>query len=142
MRGALFAILLTLAAGAAQARTAGDVRPALIPPGGLPVFFSSSGPLSYNGLTRSEIPKDAVPIGPVTGDSCQYSLAVPITANVRGTSISGAVGNGTFNKILARMQQEHAELRGIYDAKVDLHSISILGIFGKLCTEITAVGYK
>src|ERR1700687_4758698 len=121
MRAGVFSVLLLFAAAAAQARAGGDVRPALIPPGGLPLFFSSSGPLSYNCLTFSEIPKDAVPIGQVTGRSCQYSLAVPLSATLRGTSISGAVGNGTFTKIIERMEQEHTGLCGGLDIQMGLH---------------------
>jgi hypothetical protein len=142
-RSFLLVVSFFFAATAAQARIAGDIRPALIRPGGLPVFFSSSGPLAYRGLAQSEIPKDAVPIGHVTGKSCQFSLAVPLTATFRATSVSGAIGNGTYNIILERMAQEHPGLRGIYDAKVDLHFTSmIVGIFGRLCTEIDAEGYR
>jgi hypothetical protein len=120
----------------------GDQRPALIQPGGLPVFFSSEGPMAYMSLTRSEIPKDATLMGEVSSRSCQFSLSIPLSASFRPTSVSGAVGNGTYAKILREMERDHPGLRGIYNVKVDLHTITILGIFGKLCTEITAEGYK
>jgi hypothetical protein len=135
-------IVLGLIAATAQARDSGDLRPGLIKPGGLPVFFSSEGPLAYSSLTRDDLSPDAVPIGPVFGRSCQFSLAVPISASFRATSISGAVGNGTYGKILKQMERDHPGLQGIYDVKVDLQYISILGIFGKLCTEINAQGYR
>ena len=142
MRRGVLLFSLLVAAGIAQARLGGDVKPALIRPGGLPVFFSAQGPLAYRSLTPREIPKDAVPIGQVTGQSCQFSIAIPLSASVRAASVSAAIGNGTYNKILQEMQKEHSGLRGIYDAKVDLHRLFILGIFGRLCTEIDAQGYR
>ncbi len=133
---------LSLACATAQARQSEGLRPGLIKPGGLPVFFSSQGPLAYTSLTSSEIPKDAVPIGTVTGHRCQFSLSVPITASIRSTSVSGAVGDGTFGKIIQDLTHEHPGLLGLYDVKVDLHYTSLLGIFGRLCTEMTAEGYR
>ena len=141
-RGRWLVTSLFFVATTAYARFEGDVKPALIRPGGLPVFFSSSGPLAYSSLTRSEIPKDAVPAGELTGRSCQFSLAVPLSATIRATSISGAVGNGTYNKILQDMEHAQPGLRGIYDTKIDLHYTTILGVFGRLCTEIVAEGYR
>lgn len=143
MRAVVLSVLAVLLPVSAQARrTGGDTQPALIAPGGLPVFFASQGPLAYAGLTRSELPSDAIPVGQVTGRSCQYSLAIPLAVALRSTSISGAVGNGSYNKIFRKMDQRYPGLRGIYDAKIDLQRLSILGIFGKLCTEITAQGYR
>ena len=81
-------------------------------------------------------------MGPVTGHSCQFSLSVPITASVRSSSFSGAIGNGTYNKILRTIAADHPGLLGIYNVKTDLHYISVLGVFGKLCTEVTAEGYR
>jgi hypothetical protein len=138
----ILSALLALAGPVAFAREHGDLRPGLIRPGGLPIFFDSQGPLAYASLTRSEIPKDAVPAGVVTGESCQYSLSVPLSISLRATSISGAIGNGSFEKIFKKIAEEHPGVRGIYDVKVDLHAISILGIFGKLCTEVTAEAYR
>jgi hypothetical protein len=135
-------LLIGLAGASAQARQSDGLRPGLIKPGGLPVFFSSQGPLAYTSLTASEIPKNAVPIGHVRGQRCQYSMSVPITASVRSGSISGAVGNGTYAKILQDMARSHPGLQGIYDVKVDLHYSSILGVFGRLCTEINAEGFR
>ena len=125
-----------------HARQVGDQRPGLIRPGGLPVFFSSEGPLAYSSLTRSEIPKDAVPLGEVKGRSCQYSLAVPLAIALRTSSLSGAAGNGGYARVLQKIERTHPGLRGIYDVKVDLHQITILGVLGRLCTEMTAEGYR
>jgi hypothetical protein len=124
------------------ARGSGDLRPALISPGGLPIFFSSQGPLGYTSLTRSQLPNDAMLMGEVRGQSCQYSLTIPLTISFRATSVSGALGNGGFERIFKEMQHQHPGLRGIYDAKIDLHQVVVLGIFGKLCTEITAKGFE
>ena len=134
--------VLGLMGTTAQARQPADPKPALIAPGGLPAFFSSQGPLAYSSLTRREIPMDATSLGEVSGQSCQFSLAIPLAISVRSSSVSGAIGNGSYAKILREMTQQHPGLRGIYNVKVDLHQITILGIFGKLCTEITAEGYR
>ena len=35
-----------------------------------------------------------------------------------------------------------AEIRGIYDVKVDLQQISILGVYRRVCTEVSALGFQ
>ena len=142
IRRGLLLLFIGFLAADVGAHQSGELKPGLITPGGLPLFFSSQGPLAYTSLTASVIPKDAVPIGTVTGQRCQFSLSVPITASVRSTSFSGAVGNGTYAKILEDLARDHPGLLGLYDVKVDLHFTGILGIFGRLCTEITAEGYR
>ena len=141
-RLALWATILGFACATAQARQSPQLRPGLITPGGLPAFFDSQGPLAYAALTRRELPKDAVLMGPVTGRSCQYSLAIPLALSLQSTSISGAAGNGGYARVLRDIERQHPGIRGIYDAKVDLHLITVLGLFGKLCTEMTAEGYR
>ena len=64
------------------------------------IIFKSEGPLAYTALTRSEIPKEAVLMGDVTGQSCQYSLSVPLSVSLRSNAISGAMGNGGYAKIM------------------------------------------
>ncbi len=121
-----------------------EAQVGLIRVGGIVIFFNSNGPLSFQTLTGAEIPKDAVDAGKVKCDSCQHGVSVPIPGlgNGRSTSVSGAGGNGGFDKALANLKRERPELRGIYDVKVDLHQVSILGIYRKLCTEVTAQAFK
>jgi len=129
--------------GWAAARESYEAKPGLIPPGGLVLFFNSAGPLSYVTLTHHDLPPQATDMGPVQSRSCQYAIAAPITASFSTrTSISGASGNGTYDKALQNLRALHPGLEGIYDVKVDLHDTSFLGIFTRLCTEISARGYR
>jgi len=143
VRGGLVALtLLWLAAGAVQGRSPSELQPGLIRPGGLPILFNSEGPLAFTGLTPKQIPRDAVPAGEVSGQSCQYSLAIPLSLSLRSLSISAAAGNGGYTRVLQRIERDHPALRGIYDVKVDLHQVVVLGVFEKFCTEVTALGYR
>lgn len=120
-------------------------RLGLINPGGYTIVFNSQGPLSYNLPTPNELPKDAVDAGNVFCKSCQHGLSIPIPIvgfSSRGTHISGAQGNGSFWKALENLRKERPEIRGIYDVKVDFHMVRILGIYKRLCTEVSARGYK
>ncbi len=147
----IFAAVVSVILGAALfPRPAQAERPpyeaqmGLIRVGGFIVFFNSQGPLSFQTLDPSEIPKDAVDAGVVRCDSCQHGVSVPVPGigSNRTTNISGAGGNGGFDKALANLKKERPELRGIYDVKVDTHRISVLGIYRRLCTEVTARGFK
>ena len=139
----LLAFLLFLSSKTFADWTEYDARPGLIPVGGIVVFFNSVGPLSYKTMTPKEIPADAKDMGIVRCKSCQHGLSVPIDfSSVRSTNISGAQGDGSFKKALARLQEEKPELSGIYDVKVDMQRTSILGIYRRLCTEVTARGFK
>jgi hypothetical protein len=40
------------------------------------------------------------------------------------------------------IQSRSSELDGIFDVKVDVHKFSILGIYRRECTEITARGFS
>ena len=146
MRRIIFAaILLSLSAAVAECAEEYEAVPGLIIPGGFTVFFNSQGPLSYETLSPGEIPRDAVDVGKVKCTSCQHGLSFPITTpslSSRGTNISGAQGNGSFQKALENLKLARPDVRGIYDVKVDYHKISVLGIYKRLCTEVTARGYK
>ncbi len=108
------------------------------------MFFNSKGPLSFQTLTGSEIPKDAVDAGTVKCTSCQHGVSIPVPGlgNGRSTNLSGAGGNGGFDKALANLKKDKPDLRGIYDVKIDMHQVSILGIYRRLCTEVSARGFK
>ena len=112
--------------------------PALIPAGSFMLFYDSSGPLSFVAMTPKDKPVGAPELGLVHGVSCQYGLSIPISADVRGTSITGAIGNGSFVKAISEIKKARPEVAGIYDVRTDLRIFSILGIYRKLCTEVTA----
>lgn len=141
MKLVLLCALLAAGPAAAQEGEA-EARPGLIPVSGLMLFYNSSGPLSFVSMTRRELPRGAAPLGEVRARSCQYGLSIPLSLNPNSTSVSGAAGDGGFKKALAGLQKERPELAGIYDVKVDNHLISVLGIFRRLCTEVTALGFK
>jgi hypothetical protein len=138
----LLAVLL-LAGLSSMARAAGEgdedtALPGLIPPGNFVLFYDTQGPLSFVTMTPRERPKGARELGTVMGSSCQHGLSVPISADVRGTSITGAVGNGGYAKALADIKKSKPDVAGIYDVRTDMRVFSILGIYRKLCTEVTA----
>lgn len=141
MRLLTAAVLLAALASSAAARGEGDeetAMPGLIPPGNFVLFYDTEGPLSFVTMTPRERPKGARELGTVKGTSCQHGLSVPISADVRGTSITGAVGNGGFAKALADIKKAKPDVAGIYDVRTDMRVFSILGIYRKLCTEVTA----
>ena len=145
MKKAIWAILACLLIDrTALAAESYQASPSLITPGGLNIFYNVQGPLSYESLSHRELPSFAVDAGPVSGQSCQYALAVPLGSPTSGSSssVSGAVGNGGSEKAIASIRRAHPEIRGVYDVIADIHFISVLGIFSKHCTEISARGYK
>lgn len=118
----------------------------MAPPGSLILFYDSQGPLSFVAMSPRELPADAVLMGEVYARTCQYGLGIPIipptSPTSSGTSISGVKGNGSYQKTLLRLKARYPELRGIFDVRVDDHTTSILAIFRRLCTEITARGFR
>lgn len=141
MRLLTAAVLLAALASSAAARGEGDeetAAPGLIPPGNFVLFYDTEGPMSFVTMTPRERPKGARELGTVKGSSCQHGLSVPITANVRGTSITGAIGNGGYARALADIKKAKPDVAGIYDVRTDMRVFSILGIYRKLCTEVTA----
>jgi hypothetical protein len=133
-------LLASLSPGAwARGENDGDTAvPGLIPAGNFTIFYKTEGPLSFVTMTPKDRPKDARELGKVKGSSCQHGLSVPISADVRGTSISGAYGDGSFGKALAHIKKAKPEVLGIYDVRTDMKVFSLLGIYKKLCTEVTA----
>ncbi len=106
--------------------------------GNFTIFYKTEGPLSFVTMTPKDRPKDARELGTVKGSSCQHGLSVPISADVRGTNISGAYGDGSFGKALAQIKKAKPETIGIYDVRTDMKVFSLLGIYKRLCTEVTA----
>lgn len=136
-------LALVLLALAPLVRAAGEndedvAVPGLIPAGSFMLFYDTTGPLSFVANTPKDKPKGAPELGLVKGVSCQHGLSIPISANLRGTSITGAAGNGSFVKAIEEIKKKKPEVAGIYDVRTDQRVFAILGIYRKLCTEVTA----
>lgn len=131
---------LAVSPARAQTEGSGTGRPGFLNMGGLLVFANVNAPLSLVALAAK--PKDAVDAGEVFARGCQRGLAIPIAASLRATTISGAAGNGGYDRALTRLRLSHPELKGLYDVRVDAHVFSILGFYRSLCVEITARGYR
>lgn len=113
----------------------------LIQVGGFVVIYDTEGPMSYVTLTSKDLPRDFQPMGEVQGRGCQRALSIPILGD-GNTQVSGALGDGGYQRALRQIREENPGLRGIYDVKVDDHEFSILGIYSQLCAEVTARGFK
>lgn len=135
-------LALATAAFAQVERPPWEAKPGMLRQSGLVILFATQGPLSYSPPTPAGLPKDAVPAGQVRGESCQHGLSVPLGLGLRATRLSAARGRGGFEKALADIRSRHPDLRGVYDAKVDDHIVSVLTVYNRLCTEITAKGFK
>lgn len=137
----LAALLLASFVSAARARGENDedtAVPGLIPAGSFMLFYKTQGPLSFVAMTPKDRPPGARELGTVRGVSCQHGLSIPLSADVRGISVTGAYGNGSFVKAIAQIKKEKPEIIGIYDVRTDLRVFSLLGLYRKLCTEVTA----
>lgn len=138
----LLALLLGALPCRAEERDEFEGAPGLIPPGGMVLYYDTSGPFAFAASTPKDIPKDAVMVGEVRSRSCQHGLAIPTSLSMRSSSLSAYKGDGSYEKALRVMKEKNPELRGIFDVKVDQHVRSILGIYRRLCTEISAKGYR
>lgn len=111
--------------------------------GGFILFYDSEGPLSYQTFTPRESPDSAVLLGEVAGASCQHGVSIPIIFSATDRfSVSGAKGDGSFKKALSDLHLKHPLVEGVYDVKVDVHQLSILGIYKRDCTEVVAQGFR
>ena len=102
------------------------------------LFYKSEGPLSFVTMTPKDRPAGARELGTVKGVSCQHGLSIPLAAQIRATSVSGGYGDGSFQKALQQIKKESPDMVGLYDVRADLRIFSLLGIYRKLCTEVTA----
>jgi len=118
----------------------------MAPPGSIILFYDSLGPLSFVTMSPRDLPGDAVQIGEVYARTCQYGIGIPLipptSPTSSGTSISGVKGNGSYQRTVLKLKTRYPELRGIFDVRVDDQTTSVLAIFRRLCTEITARGFK
>ncbi len=137
----LAALLVFGAARGARAQTY-NARPHVISLKTLTVFYHVTGPLSTLPMTHRDLPPNAVDLGEVSGRSCQREVNIPTSASVQATTITAAEGNGSYQKILAKMRKARPNLAGIYDVKTDIHTFSIFfSVYTSQCTEILARGY-
>lgn len=145
MRAALaagLALLLAAPAAAIGENEDDDALPSLNPTGGLVLFYSSTGPMSFVAMTPKDVPPGTRSLGEVSSRSCQRGLSIPLAASLRATSVSTGYGDGGYVKALKIMREKHPDLAGIYDVRVDLAIFSILGgLYRQLCTEVTARGF-
>ncbi|MBI3298421.1 MAG: hypothetical protein HYZ75_09680 [Elusimicrobia bacterium] len=136
------AAALVAAPAAAQNEEGEAARPSLVRPGGFLLFYDSQGPLSFVAPTRRELPPDAVDIGEVRASACQHGLSIPLSLSLRASSISAAAGRGGFERTMEKLKTTHPDLRGVYDVKVDERITSILGVWRRVCAEVTARGFR
>lgn len=140
---ALAALLAALPSAPASAQDESyGANSGLISTRGFVVFFDAEGPLSYATLTPRDVPADAERLGAVRGRSCQLAVSVPIVGSSSTTRLSGAGGRGGFVRAVEDIRARHPGLTGIYDVKVDEHRLSVLTVFSRLCTEVTARGFR
>jgi hypothetical protein len=139
---AIAAIAAALASGWALAQDEDEAHPTLMAPGGFMLFYGGAGPVSYRESTPRDVPKQAKLLGEVQGEGCQQGLFIPIQLSFRSNSVSGITGNAGFEKALREIHQQHPALDGLFDVKVDRHTLSILGIYRRECTEVVAQGFS
>ena len=138
-----FVLVALLATTACSQGPAYRANSGLIFVGTLVVYYDSEGPLSYQTMVPWEVPKDAVSIGEVMGDSCQHGLSIPIIYSATDrVSLSGAAGDGSYRKALRDIAQKHPDIDGLFDVKVDIQRLSILTIYSRSCTIVVAQGFK
>lgn len=148
MSGLLLALLLALAP-AARAQTMseeeGSADWGLVSAGTIVLFYDTKGAAAYVAMTRRELPPDAEVLpGEVYGRGCQYSLSIPLGSplNRSSQSVSAARGRAGYGKALDEIRLRNPGLRGIWDVKLDDHTLSVLGFFRRVCTEVTARGFR
>jgi hypothetical protein len=135
-------IAALMAPQAAHGQSGYEASSGVIRPGGFVLFLSASGPLSYATLTPGHLPRDALRLGPVSGRGCQFAISTPVI-NIAGIPrLSAGAGGGGFDKALQHIREQYPDLTGIYDVKIDVHTVGVLTVFQRLCTEITAQGFR
>jgi hypothetical protein len=134
------ALFLALSA-AAQESQSWEAKPGLLSLSGFAVFFGVQGTLSY-ASTPGGLPRGASDAGEVRGQACQRGLSIPLGLGLRATRVSAGAGKGGYERALADIRAQHPQIKGVYDVKADDHITSVLTIFQRLCTEVTARGFQ
>lgn len=138
----MLALLLLALPATARAQQTYEASPDLIGIGGYVVFYDARGPLSFLPMTRRDLPHDAIIGGEVQGQACSYGISIPVTLSVNAIRVSGAYGMAGYEDALRRIQAAHPHLAGVFNVRVDDHTISVLGIFRRACTEVVARGFR
>lgn len=140
MTGGLLA--LALASAAPRALAAGaqtqNASPGILTVGGFYLFYNETAPLSFVPSVASELPKNRVELGEVSGSSCQHGVSIPTSLSLHATDISAAAGNGGYFKAIQNIRLAHPGMAGIYDVRADQRSLSILGVYRRLCIDVVA----
>lgn len=139
----LACLVASLAAPRAVVGQSGyEASSGVIRPAGFVLFLTALGPLSYATLTPGDLPRDALRLGPVSGRSCQFAISTPMIDIAGIPRLSAGAGGGGFEQALEHIRERHPDLTGIYDVKIDVHMVGVLTVFQRLCTEITAQGFR
>jgi len=132
------AFALAAAAPCAAQDDEGTAFPTMQTTSWLTPFYDATGPMSYVAMTPKDVPAGARLIPEVRGEYCQHGLAIPTTLSAQATDINLVYGDGGFVKSVRKIIEAHPDVAGIYDVRVDLRIFSILGIYKKTCTIVTA----
>src|SRR5689334_7106836 len=140
----LAALFLTVLRANADDPATSDFAPALLPIDGYVVLFNATGPASYATTTPGTLPVSAVPMGDVYDQACESGISLPLSANLheKSAKVGGVIGDSGYQRALNNIHDTYPGLAGIYDVKVDLREMRVLTIFSKLCTEISALGFR
>ncbi len=141
LRAGAFLALLAAAPGSRAAADSSTAQPALIPLGGAVLFSNIEGPLSFITTVARELPKGAALHHEARGESCQHALSIPLLGVSRMLKISGALGEGGYDKALGKIRERHPDFDGLFDVKMDLHFTSVLGLYTRLCVEVEGRGF-
>ncbi len=108
------------------------------------IWLNVVSPLSYATELPGRLPPNTVPAGFVHGRACQHGLSLPFTIDFQGQSgqVSGAHGDGGYERALRHIKKERPEVQGLYDVQVDQKEVRILSVYSKLCTEVTARAFR
>lgn len=142
MRRIVLLLCLLLLPLTAHAQQTYEASPDLISIGGYVMFYDARGPLSFLPMTRRDLPRGARIGGEVHGHACSYGISIPIALSVNAIRVSGAYGMAGYEDALKKIHQAHPKLDGVFDVRVDDHTISVLGIFRRACTEVVARGFR
>ena len=142
LAAAVLAAALAAPAAAIGENDDDDAFPSLNWPGGFVLFLDATAPMSFVAMTPRDVPAGARPLGELSTYTCQRGVAIPLAAQVNASSVSGGYGDGGYKRALELLKQEHPELVGVYDVKVDLGIFSLLGgLYRSLCTYVSARGF-
>ena len=77
---------------------------------GFMLYYNTTGPMSFPAMTPRDVPASARKLGMVVGRSCQRGLSVPVSADIRSTSVSGNFGDGGYGKAIGAIKAAHPDV--------------------------------